>query len=278
MTIFTHIGEEPTKGWSKGEAEPPSHYAPVAEPIVDPQAFTGSVSFIIPFREDSPERAENLRIVRAYLQRCFAARRWQAEIIVEEPSHDERSQAFWRARLINRAVRRSSTDVVAIIDADVLIPEAQLAQALKLIADGTDFCYPHLGAFLNVPRTYIQRIVAENFRLTCLEGVQFENLNPGSFGGAVLFRRTAFWGAGGYNERFRSWGREDVEVHDRFIKLGYSCQRTVGPLYHLDHPRPVDSSPDNPYYQGNIVEHQRIVALDRHQLLEEVRSWEWVEA
>jgi GT2 family glycosyltransferase len=286
MTIFTHIGEEPTAGWIKRGNEP-THPAPpppaapsdrLAVPIGIPAAVATTVSFIIPYRDDSPERAENQRIVAAYLQRCIEAHRWQADIIVEQPQGEERTQAFWKAQLINRAVRRSSAEAVAIIDADALVPEAQLAEALRLIAEGTDICYPHESAFLNVPRPLIQRIVADGYRLRSLEGARLENLNPGSFGGAVLFRRAAFWAAGGYNERFRSWGREDVEVHDRFIKLGYRCRRTPGPLFHLDHPRTADSRPDNPHYLGNLKEHERILAMDRHQLLDEVQSWAWVDA
>jgi hypothetical protein len=231
-----------------------------------------SITFIIPFRQDSPERLDNCRFVHAHLGRCIKNRGWNATIHIAEQPRD--GTPFWKCRLINDAVRASTSDIVAVIDADVLIPCQQLDAAILALSHDADVCYPFQGDFLNVQRSSIPRQV-DDIELTEFHAANVCNLNPVSVGGAVLYRRTVYWGAGGMNERFVSWGREDVEVAERVHTLGYQCVRVPGPLFHLDHPRTIDSRTDQPHHAENCREFDRISALDRYALIDEIASWEW---
>ena len=65
-----------------------------------------------------------------------------------------------------------------------------------------------------------------------------------SVGGAFLVNRVAYLRAGGENEAFYGWGPEDAERVKRLEILELPIARVKGPLYHLDHPRGINSGFD----------------------------------
>jgi hypothetical protein len=77
------------------------------------------------------------------------------------------------------------------------------------------------------------------------------------------------------NENFLSWGPEDVERRDRFIKLGYKIGSIEGKLFHLDHSRTFNSDTTNPRFKANEEEYSKIKSFTREQLKQYVETWAW---
>ncbi|MEM9435817.1 MAG: galactosyltransferase-related protein [Pseudomonadota bacterium] len=222
----------------------------------------GDLSIVIPFREDAPERRENLVAVLERLGRDLVG----AEIIVIEHASAPSAAglpalpglrhvpmahggAFHRTRMLNDGIETlASRPFAASWDTDVLAHPAALASALDLLRDGAGLVYPFDGRFIDVRGTARRRV---------LDGAALSTLpwpdrrlrwwqrrgdvvceNEASVGGAVLFDRAAFTRTGGYHEGFVAWGFEDAEIRDRMEKLGVEIARVPGyPLFHLAHPR-----------------------------------------
>ena len=93
----------------------------------------------------------------------------------------------------------------------------------------------------------------------------------------VFLRRTAFFEAGMENEHFRAWGLEDDERVVRFTHLGLKVERVSGPLFHLEHPRPLDQvGPGNPCYQANDQEYQKVIRMNPGELRAYIATWPWL--
>lgn len=60
-------------------------------------------------------------------------------------------------------------------------------------------------------------------------------------GGAVFADRVKYINAGMENEKHYGWGNEDYDRFYRFVGLNYKIQRVNVPLFHLCHPRGINS-------------------------------------
>lgn len=62
-------------------------------------------------------------------------------------------------------------------------------------------------------------------------------------GGAYIVHRQRYLSCGGENEHFTGWGPEDAERLHRVVILGHkACYVETGELFHLYHPRGMNSS------------------------------------
>jgi hypothetical protein len=91
----------------------------------------------------------------------------------------------------------------------------------------------------------------------------------------VFFNKKYLVAIGRYNENFKSWGYEDNEIVSRALKLGARGSRVCGPIFHMDHARGADSSPQNPFYKQNEQEYARINNMSANLLREEIKQWAW---
>lgn len=243
---------------------------------------------VIPVRCESERRRRNLALVVRYLLRWFDVRIAVAEegtrdipellrgLNVAYFPYERGGELLHRTRLLNLLVRAASTRLVAIYDADVLLPPAQMIEAVRMLRHGGYHgVFPYDGRFLDVPEE-LHEGVARALSVDGLDAGSLPCIHPRSVGGAVLFRRAAYIEGGMENERFVSWGPEDLERCHRFQQLGYRLGRTEGPLFHLAHPRTPNSGRDNPRYADNKREWKRISAMSHDALRREVASWPWV--
>jgi hypothetical protein len=58
--------------------------------------------------------------------------------------------------------------------------------------------------------------------------------------------------------------------------MGYKIYRVDGVLYHLTHYRTHNSSGSNPMYNHNGNEYQKIMSMNKQQLEEHIKSWDWL--
>ncbi len=209
----------------------------------------------IPVRVDSEERKANLLTVISYLRvlRC--------QIIVLEADSQPKmeclgdadeivymyvrdtNQTFHRTHYINQILQVAQTEVVAIWDTDVLVEYSQIIEALHFIQHGATISYPYDGRFV---------MLSEDLSTQIRKHVDFDymrSLKLKSFlgrklcGGAYIVHRQRYLSCGGENEHFTGWGPEDAERLHRVVILGHkACYVETGELFHLYHPRGMNSS------------------------------------
>lgn len=249
------------------------------------------LTVVIPVRCESDQRRRNLEIVVRYLLRWFDVRIAVAEDGSRDVPRllhgldvtcfaydDDRGELLHRTRLLNRLVRAASTRLVAIYDADVLLPPGQMITAVRMLRrEGYHGILPYDGRCLDVP-THLHGDIARSLSVDALDPASLPCASTYAVGGAVLWRRAAYIEGGMENERFVSWGPEDRERCLRFQRLGYQLARTEGPIFHLSHPRTENSGFDNPRYADNEREWQRIERMSAAELRREVAGWPWIKA
>jgi glycosyltransferase involved in cell wall biosynthesis len=213
------------------------------------------VTFVIPLRVDSAERAQNLDIVLELL-----SVRPATEILILEadkrPAYqlkkaypqvryefvEDADPIFHRTKYLNRLIREATTPIVGVWDTDVIVPHGQIAEAIYAIqTDKAVMAFPYDGAFYSLSKERSERVRGE-----ISAGVapsMLPVMSPPlsitfhSVGGAFLIDKEKYLQAGGENERFYGWGAEDLERVQRMNVLNLLVYRSRGCLYHLYHPR-----------------------------------------
>ncbi len=212
------------------------------------------LTFLIPVRLDSMIRLENLLAVVAYIQKHFRAHVmvWEASYYnrhvldhllpknIEYNFVEDKDPIFYRTYYLNQMTLRVHTEFMALWDADVLAPPAQVIQSMEMLRNqDTEVVFPYDGNFMEV---------SELLRIRYLSTQQIKSLthNIGKMnclytgpqsGGAVLINVEKYKQSGMENERYYGWAPEDWERVLRWKNLGYRIDRIPGPLFHLTHPR-----------------------------------------
>lgn len=238
-------------------------------------------TFIIPTHFDHEDRKRNLDTVVRMLQQDF-----ETNIIVGEQGGNKfeyfretcqyvkfQDEHFHRTKFINEMVRMSSTPIFCNYDTDVLMAPMQILTAVQMLRDGkADFVYPYKYQFIRVPKRHHGQLKNDLF-IFAPQPVGDETEVRPSVGGAVLFNKEKFLANGAENEKFVSFGPEDVERYERFIRLNLRNKRVRGPLYHLNHFVGVNSSQKNPFYQDGVYELIKQREMNNDELKEYVKSW-----
>jgi hypothetical protein len=264
------------------------------EPVLHSKTDLRDLTFVVPFCLDLPERIRNLRIISEFIVSRFdtvltiaeydaeptlSLHGWPEELRrrVRHRFFPNPHRYFQRSRAINLAAREVETPFFAIYDADVLLERWQYEAGARLLRDGAcDACLPFANRVMWIPRDDVPAIESRLDDRT-LASLDHEISDESyRFVGLVnLFDTRAFFETGMMNENLRSWGYDDVELHDRLVKLGYRVLRTGGLAYHLGHGNGGDTGPHHPHFWENSGEYYRIVGMTPEQLRGEVESWPW---
>ncbi len=246
------------------------------------------LTILIPVRIDSSDRLRNLVTCTNALLSALTARVVvgigdpgviQEHIdprVVIQKVYDPINMPFHRTRINNDLARAATTAHIAIVDTDVVVPQAQWQIALdSLRADEADLVYPFDGRMVEVSYGCHSWLERGDF-----EGLPIDSqriIEALSVGGCFIFNRETFTTFGMENENFKSWGFEDDERVLRAYRLGVRVKRLPGVIYHVFHHRGPDSRPDNPFIQSNAQEVQRIKQIKIAELRAEVKKWPWVQ-
>lgn len=243
-------------------------------------------SFHIPVFYDHQDREENLNVVLKVLADTF-----DTEIIVMEQGgtkfqyleKDDRikyrtfpGEVFHRTRMLNQMAQETTKPYIINFDADILMAPLQLWATAQALRKGAEMVYPYSGAFARIPRQVWFTRLQSAQDIGIVGDTRFSGQDKGdavSLGGLVAWNKNYFLSIGGENEKFISYGAEDVERYERSIKLGARIERVHGPLYHINHYTGVNSNTSNPYYLAGRDELIRIRSLSADQLREEVKTW-----
>lgn len=193
-----------------------------------------SVAAIIPFR-DVGNRRESLNRVVAHLEQMCD------EVIV----CDDGGEQFSRGASINEGIESTNADTLVICDADLIVPERQLQQALAL--GYTDGMVLPFGEYRYLNKTHTT-LVQRGAEPTLAMLPKFTVTN--SVGGCCVIDTFAFYAAGRFDPRFRGWGGEDKAFHAAVDTLVGNVLRIDGPAYHLWHPLYRDRPQQNRHLEG----------------------------
>jgi N-terminal domain of galactosyltransferase len=247
------------------------------------------VSFLLPVRIDSPDRAENLSIIIRCLNKYF-----DTHIIILEADETAKidnselpgncqyifvkdgNPLFHRTKYNNQLVRRADTSIVGIYDTDVVFPPDQIISAVyKIRREEAEYVSPYSGDFVSVDPLF-----KKIFSKLLDPDVLTQNLGKftvgarRSYGGAAFMHKQSFMRAGGDNERITSWGPEDVERPKRMNIAGYRTERINGPLFHLPHQRGINSTYTDMGTRVMLMEeYLKICSMSKLEMEEYINSW-----
>lgn len=249
------------------------------------------VTMLVPFRADSDDRKRNLRWIVSFLLKHA-----DTTILIGEDKAGPSDVAdalgpelaarcrhlhltgndtpfTHKAHLINRMAEAAETPIVALHDTDIVVDPVQYALARDAVRGGAAMAFPYNGLFFWILGREVHRF-GHTLSAAPLNAVcpRFPLMHRNSPGGGAFFDRAALLESGGYNERFVSWGYEDDEIVERLRRLGLRVERVPGPLYHLEHARPENSTDRNPFIAANKTELERIQAMDADALRAEIAA------
>ncbi|PWC31140.1 tetratricopeptide repeat protein [Azospirillum sp. TSO35-2] len=265
--------------------------AAMAARLPDGRHDLRDTTVLIPFRADSDDRKRNLRWIVGFLLKHA-----DTTILIGEDKDGASDVAdalgpelaarcrhlhlrgndtpfTHKAHLINRMVEAAETPIVALHDTDIVVDPVQYVLARDAVRRGGGLVFPYNGLFFWIMGREVLRF-GHTLSAAPLNAVcpRFPLMHRNSPGGGAFFNRERLLAAGGYNENFLSWGFEDDEIAERFRRLGLSVERVPGPLYHLEHARPANSSEQNPFFEANRAELERVRAADGDRLRADIAA------
>lgn len=249
------------------------------------------ITFIIPVRIESIERLENLQAATDYLLKHFSTR----ILVLEAASRNtgflqkclspevevffikDDDSIFHRTRYLNILTRKVSSPYLAVWDSDVLVREDQIIAALDALKENTvDFIFPYDGMFLDTGPDNRNNFL-QSGNLPLLENKissMFPLYGYHASGGGFMANRNAYLKVGMENENFYGWGPEDGERVKRWEILEFRMNRVKGPMFHLSHPRGVNSGVrTEESLRDGIKEYLRICRMSKEELQNEVLLW-----
>ena len=182
------------------------------------------VQIIIPWRPEPARQAACEWLVQYWAHRCGG----RAVVLSSDGEKD--GAPFNRSRAINRGVAQWPEHVCVIADADVLICDWSLNNAIQLAATHDRLYLPY-DCICNLTKLRTQRFLQlhPDYRV---RGSLYRKERSRAWAGGMCIVRGEFFLRYKMDERFHGWGAEDTEFLRRI-----PWQRLPGPLFHLWHPK-----------------------------------------
>lgn len=227
-------------------------------------------SYLLTWRSnDDPSRTRNLLAVIAWLAKSAP----DAEVILLEQDDAPRLEGllahpgckylfaynpgpFNKSWGFNVAFRHARTGLLAFGDADVVLPEAQLQQAVDLCQNRVVAVNPY-RRLIDLSEAETQQLIASQFDWQPERPLEQQNREGIGervvfCGGLFFIRRDAFIHLGGWDERFRGWGGEDDAMTYKLERARLpALELDDQPALHLWHPRPQQDTFGQPHYGAN---------------------------
>jgi hypothetical protein len=216
------------------------------------------LTFLILVRLDSIQRLENVLAVTSYLLRCFDTNimLWEADCynndILKSLLHSKINYQFiedkdfvlHKTMYYNRMTQEIETPFIAIWDVDTIAEKKYIEECVFALRKGNvDIFYPYNGIVLDSSPIIRELFIIKKNILVLKKNQNKMNLlyNKILFGGAVILNRKKHIKAGLDNEMYYGWGNEDFERYYKYSTLYYHIERTNNYLFHLSHPRSINS-------------------------------------
>ncbi len=188
---------------------------------------------LVPRRRDNGHRDKVWDWCRARWEREFPG--WP----IYEGHHDQ--GPFNRSAAINAAADLAGGwDVGVVIDADIFVRVSQAASAVARARDTGRVTWAHRrwrGLSEEATSSLLKNGTDFGPQLQRWDmDLVVERTNPMSWSCCVAIPRKVWDDLGGFDERFRGWGWEDMAFMSAILGL-YGYERIEGDVYHVWHPR-----------------------------------------
>lgn len=263
------------------------------------------LTVIIPFRRDSNDRLNNLINVVRYFYGYFknfkmiisengqeSHKEWFREVPNLEYYFEESDDWFHKTKIMNDAVKKCDTKVIALYDVDVLFFPQLFFKTVNYVKTHRriDYAMPFNGVFAHIKDPYksdfvkdfdfnkMQLIkspkqVNEDFSYEIENGkIPLEVEHVKSPGACHIFKRDAFIKFGGCNENIKTYAFDDTELEHRFWRVGKKAVRMEGQAIHMWHHRGIESGNDHPLFMNNVNEYEKVGKMTRQELLEYIEN------
>ena len=216
-------------------------------------------TFLILIRLDSIQRLENILAISSSLCQYFDT---HIKVFEASPHYngilksllnkkinyqfiEDKDPVFYKTKYINLLLQDIQTPFLSIWDADIVVDKQQIIAATSKLQDNSaDVALPYNGTCLEVPEI-LRSLYLNNKNIKCLKRNESKMnflYNRTLVGGSVFIRKDKFITAGVDNEMHYGWGNDDFDRFQRFKTLGFEIFRTDNSLFHLYHPRGLNSS------------------------------------
>ena len=188
------------------------------------------ISILIPFR-DTGDRIDQLNWLQERWSKLFP----EAEVIIES---DDGQDPFSKTIAVNRAFKKASSDIIAIVDADVWLDPKILKDSAEAIRSGKSVWVRPCETVYRLDKDFTMNLISFSPD-TAFPLVKEENCEriTGTVGLVCVFSREQFEAVGGMDERFRGWGWEDTVWNITLDGIFGKADLWPHIVYHLWHPR-----------------------------------------
>jgi hypothetical protein len=241
-----------------------------------------NTTFIIPIKVEHPDRYRNAKTTLGFLNSHF-----KTNVFIYEISEDGNTkidfknelknlkvkhwivndEVFHRTKYLNIMLDEVKTKVVVNYDIDVILAPSNYLECQRAILDGeSDVIYPYefgLGQKMVHDVINIEEFYKSGFDINYIDDrPDVFNIYGAEYGHCMFFNTEIYKKNGGENEDFISYGPEDKERGERFIRLGFNVNWKPGYyVYHFEHHRGNDSSPRNPHFDHNWAVYNNLNSL-----------------
>lgn len=219
------------------------------------------VTFLLIAKFDSMERLENTIYVVNFLNACFETNiklwvygLWNNKIInqmlptnIDFEFHEDFDPIFYRTHFLNNMIETVDTKYISVWDVDVIICKEQIVESMNRLRNGCDVVYPY-DVFFDTTDELRRLFLSSNCNfdiLTNYTKYMIKMYEPIPVGGVYIISRECYVNSGKENENYYGWGYEDGDRYYRWMNLHYKIERIRGPLFHLSHPRGINSTEEN---------------------------------
>lgn len=265
-----------------------------------------NTTFIIPLRIESEDRMRNIITVL-----CFLLKTFNSKVIVKEVDYQKvfephvlpqisefledridnlvhvfehsEDSVFHRTKILNEMLNMSTTEVVVNYDCDVVLhPETYHKAVSMIVKDGYDLIYPYgKGSYQHqvfANDELVTRFINEDFNFDVLMNNSQNYLSDR--GHVQFFKRSSYIEGGMENENFIGSAPEDLERHDRYVKLGYKVGRIDDLIFHFEHSRGMNSYPisvqRSPHWNNNWNLYQYLDKVSVEELKEYYKTQKYL--
>lgn len=114
-----------------------------------------------------------------------------------------------RSAARNEAVKSVTSEYVIIADGDTFFDPEGIIAGLMALEDGASWVLPYGDhSYYNLNREFSDKVLDSPVSDT-FPDLEFDHQLM-SWAGAIMMRTADYWKVGGYDERFKGWGHEDV--------------------------------------------------------------------
>jgi hypothetical protein len=257
-------------------------------------------TFIIPIRIESSDRLRNVITTTAFLLENF-----DTNIIIKEVDSESifkrdalpilkdildvdidikhifeysEEPLFHRQKVLNEMIMEVDTEIVINYDCDAILPIESYEIAYNGILDGTyDVVYPYGHGRYQYQVTASDEVVSHFLETNDYEYLKnHSKIHDSDFGWVQFFDTDTYIKGGMENENFKAYAPEDKERYYRYTTLGFKVGRISDHIYHLEHSRGQNSWFSNPHMSSNMSEWDKIMKMDRKQLIEYYSSQKYL--